>query len=163
VYDEGSPRWLVGMAAAADCCDVDEQRRSRGDHRQILARLRFPKGHALFLHPLDKGYYKSEGLNVTINPASNSIEPIERVASGDYDIGFGDINTLIKHRDAKPGAPVKAVFMLYNRPPFAVIGRKSRGIVAPKDLKERHSAHQHPTVLRAVPISCRRTASIRQK
>ena len=90
---------------------------------------------ALFLHPLDKGYYKSEGLNVTINPASNSIEPIERVASGEYDIGFGDINTLIKHRDAKPGAPVKAVFMLYNRPPFAVIGRKSRGIVAPKDLE----------------------------
>jgi len=90
---------------------------------------------ALFLHPLDKGYYKSEGLNVTINPAANSIEPIERVASGEYDIGFGDINTLIKHRDAKPGAPVKAVFMLYNRPPFAVIGRKSRGIVTPKDLE----------------------------
>jgi NitT/TauT family transport system substrate-binding protein len=90
---------------------------------------------ALFLHPLDKGYYKSEGLNVTINPATNSIEPIERVASGEYDIGFGDINALIKLRDAKPAAPIKAVFMLYNRPPFAVIGRKSRGIAAPKDLE----------------------------
>src|SRR5215510_15244689 len=41
---------------------------------------------ALFLHPLDKGYYKSEGLNVTINPAANSIEPVERVSSGDYDL-----------------------------------------------------------------------------
>jgi NitT/TauT family transport system substrate-binding protein len=90
---------------------------------------------ALFLHPLDKGYYKSEGLNVTINAAVNSIEPIERVASGEYDIGFGDINTLMKYRDSKPDAPVKAVFMLYNRPPFAVIGRKSRGIAAPKDLE----------------------------
>src|SRR6185437_3623316 len=90
---------------------------------------------ALFLHPLDKGYFKSEGLNVTINPASNSIEPIERVASGEYDIGFGDINALIRYRDAKPGAPLKAVFMLYNRPPFAVIGRKSRGIGNPKDLE----------------------------
>src|SRR5262249_14054709 len=89
----------------------------------------------LFLHPLDKGYYRSEGLNITINPASNSIEPVERVASGEYDIGFGDINALIKLRDAKPGAPVKVVFMLYNRPPFAVIGRKSRGIAAPKDLE----------------------------
>jgi NitT/TauT family transport system substrate-binding protein len=90
---------------------------------------------ALFLHPLDKGYYRSEGLNVTINTAANSTEPIERVASGEYEIGFGDINTLIKYRDAKPGTPVKAVFMLYNRPPFAVIGRKSRGIVVPKDLE----------------------------
>src|SRR6185312_4267415 len=90
---------------------------------------------ALFLHPLDKGYFRSEGLNVTINAAANSIEPVERVASGEYDIGFGDINTLIKYRDSKPNAPVKAVFMLYNRPPFAVIGRKNRGIAAPQDLE----------------------------
>ncbi|HEY7231115.1 MAG TPA: ABC transporter substrate-binding protein [Pseudolabrys sp.] len=90
---------------------------------------------ALFLHPLDKGYYKAEGLNVTIEPGDNSLEPIERVASGQYDIGFGDINMLMRYRDNKPGAPLKAVFMVYNRPPFAVIGRKSRGILVPKDLE----------------------------
>jgi NitT/TauT family transport system substrate-binding protein len=90
---------------------------------------------APFLVPLDKGYYTAEGLNVTIEPALGSLQPIERVASGEYDMGFGDINTLIKFRDAKPAAPVKAVFMLYNRPPYAVIGRKSRGIASPKDLE----------------------------
>jgi NitT/TauT family transport system substrate-binding protein len=42
---------------------------------------------------------------------------------------------LIKFRDTKPNTPVKAVFMLYNRPPFAVIGRKSRGINTPADLE----------------------------
>src|SRR4029077_8081264 len=90
---------------------------------------------APFLVPLDKGYYTAEGLNVTIDPALGSLQPIERVASGEYDMGFGDINTLIKFRDAKPASPVKAVFMVYNRPPYAVIGRKSRGIVKPKDLE----------------------------
>ena len=50
-------------------------------------------------------------------------------------MGFADINSLIKFRDAKPATPIKAMFMLYNRPPFAVIGRKSRGISAPKDLE----------------------------
>jgi NitT/TauT family transport system substrate-binding protein len=97
--------------------------------------FKFEGPSAPFLLPLDKGYYKTEGLNVTIDPALGSLEPIERVASGDYDMGFGDINSLIKFRDANPGTPVKAVFMLYNRPPFAVIGRKSRGIGAPKDLE----------------------------
>jgi NitT/TauT family transport system substrate-binding protein len=90
---------------------------------------------APFLLALDKGYYKAEGLNVTIDPSLGSLEPIERVASGAYDMGFGDINALIKFRDSKPATPVKAVFMLYNRPPYAVIGRKSRGIASPKDLE----------------------------
>jgi NitT/TauT family transport system substrate-binding protein len=90
---------------------------------------------APFLLALDKGYYKAEGLNVTIDPSLGSLEPIERVASGAYDMGFGDINALIKFRDSKPATPVKAVFMLYNRPPYAVIGRKSRGIGSPKDLE----------------------------
>ena len=90
---------------------------------------------APFLVPLDKGYYRAEDLNVTIDPALGSLQPIERVASGEYDIGFGDINSLIKFRDANPSAPIKAVFIVYNRPPFAVIGRKSRGIGKPKDLE----------------------------
>jgi NitT/TauT family transport system substrate-binding protein len=90
---------------------------------------------APFFLPLDKGYYKTEGLNVTIDPSAGSLETIERVASGVYDIGLADINSLIKFRDAKPGTPIKAIFMLYNRPPFAVIGRKSRGINKPQDLE----------------------------
>ncbi len=90
---------------------------------------------APFLLPLDKGYYRAEGLNVSIDPASGSLEPIARVASGAYDMGFGDINALIKFRDAHPATPVKAVFMVYNRPPYAVIARKSRGIAQPKDLE----------------------------
>jgi NitT/TauT family transport system substrate-binding protein len=90
---------------------------------------------APFLLPIDKGYYKTEGLDVSIDTAADSLEAIRRVASGDYNMGFADINSLIKLRDGNPGMPVKAVFMLYNRPPYAVIGRKSRGIKMPKDLE----------------------------
>jgi NitT/TauT family transport system substrate-binding protein len=90
---------------------------------------------AIFLLPLDRGYYKAEGLNVSIDPGKNTLEAITRVASGDYDMGVADINALIKFRDANPKNPVKAVFMVYNRPAFAVIGRKSRGISSPKDLE----------------------------
>jgi NitT/TauT family transport system substrate-binding protein len=90
---------------------------------------------APFLLPLDKGYYKAEGLNVSIDAAEAELEPLNRVASGSYDMGFVDINALIKFRDANPKMPIKAVFMVYNRPAFAVIGRKSRGVSTPKDLE----------------------------
>jgi NitT/TauT family transport system substrate-binding protein len=83
---------------------------------------------AIFAVALDKGYFKQEGLDVTIDPASGSREPISRVASGTYDIGFGDINSLVRFRDENPGTDVKAVMIVYDRPPFAIIGRKSRGI-----------------------------------
>jgi NitT/TauT family transport system substrate-binding protein len=97
--------------------------------------FKFEGPSAPFLIGLDKGYFKAEGLDVTIDTAAGSLEPINRVASGTYDMGIGDINSLIKFRDQNPGTPVAAVFMVYNRPPFAIITRKSRGIAAPKDLE----------------------------
>jgi NitT/TauT family transport system substrate-binding protein len=97
--------------------------------------FKFEGPSAPFLLPLDKGYYKAEGLNVSIDQAAGSLEPINRVASGTYDMGFGDINSLIKFRDANPDTPIKAVFMVYNKPPFAIVGRKSRGLFSPKDLE----------------------------
>jgi NitT/TauT family transport system substrate-binding protein len=83
---------------------------------------------APFAVALDKGYFKAEGLDVTIDPASGSREPISRVASGTYDMGFGDVNSLIRFRDENPGTAMKAVMVVYDRPPFAIVGRKSRGI-----------------------------------
>lgn len=90
---------------------------------------------APFVVAIDKGYFKAEGLDVTIDTAAGSLEPINRLASGTYDIGFGDINSLIKFRDQNPGVPLKAVFMFYNKPAFSIVGRKSRGIMKPKDLE----------------------------
>jgi NitT/TauT family transport system substrate-binding protein len=90
---------------------------------------------APFFVAIDRGYFKAEGLDVSITPAAGVSEPIERVASGNYEMGFGDINTLIKMRDANPQTAVKAIFILYNEPPYAVIARKSRGITQPKDVE----------------------------
>ncbi len=102
---------------------------------KVTLDFKFEGPSAPFLVALDKGYFKAEGLDVTIDPAANSLEPITRVASGAYDIGFGDINALIKFRDQNPAAPIKAVFMVYNRPPFSIVTRKSRGVTKPKDLE----------------------------
>src|SRR3954463_205835 len=97
--------------------------------------FKFEGPAAPFVVAIDKGYYKAEGLDVTVDTAAGSLEPINRVASGTYDMGFGDINSLIKFRDANPGTPIKAVFMVYNKPAFSVVGRKSRGVSSPKDLE----------------------------
>jgi NitT/TauT family transport system substrate-binding protein len=90
---------------------------------------------APFFVAIDRGYFKAEGLDVSIEPGASVAEPIARLASGNYEMGVGDINALIKLRDAKPQTPVKAVFIVYDEPPYAVVARKSRGISQPKDLE----------------------------
>jgi len=90
---------------------------------------------APFTVAIDRGYFKAEGLDVTIDTSPGSLEPINRVASSTYDMGIGDINSLIKFRDSNPSAPIQAVFMFYNRPAFSVVARKSLGVTNPKDLE----------------------------
>src|SRR5499425_3898685 len=93
---------------------------------------------ATFFLPQDKGYFRSEGLDVVLDEAATVLEPITRVASGAYDMGLADINTLIKYRDQHPSPPVRAVFMVYNKPPFAIVARRSRGITEPKQLENKN-------------------------
>jgi NitT/TauT family transport system substrate-binding protein len=96
---------------------------------------RFEGPAAPFTVALDKGYFKAEGLDVSMDTGSGSRESIPRVASGTYDIGQGDVNSLIRFRDENPAIDLKAVMMVYDRPPFAIVGRKSKGITAdPKSL-----------------------------
>ena len=89
---------------------------------------KFEGPSAPFFVALDQGYFAEEGLEVTIDSGSGSRESIPRVATGRYDMGFGDINALVKFLADNPDAAVEAVFMVYDNPPFAVIGRNSLGV-----------------------------------
>lgn len=96
---------------------------------------RFEGPAAPYFVAIDKGYYKDEGLEVTIDPGSGSVEGINRVASGAYQMGFADINSLVKYRDNPRNAAVQAVMMVYDTPAFSIVTLKKSGIKAPKDLE----------------------------
>jgi NitT/TauT family transport system substrate-binding protein len=96
---------------------------------------RFEGPAAPYFVAIDKGYYKQEGLNVSIDPGSGSVEGINRVASGAYEVGFADINSLIKYRDNPRNLPVKAIMMVYDTPAFSIVSLKKNGIAKPKDLE----------------------------
>jgi NitT/TauT family transport system substrate-binding protein len=83
------------------------------------------------------GLFSAENLAVTTNIASGSLDAIARVAAGTSDFALVDINALVRFRDNdKHGVPpIKAVFVLFNRAPYAIIARKSRGIRALPDIE----------------------------
>jgi NitT/TauT family transport system substrate-binding protein len=85
----------------------------------------------------DKGYFKAEGLDVTIDQGDGSAAAVPKVASGAYDIGFGDINALIEFAAKKPEEAPVAVYVMYNRPPFTVAVKADGPIKTPKDFEGR--------------------------
>ncbi|MDR6874927.1 NitT/TauT family transport system substrate-binding protein [Bosea sp. BE125] len=89
---------------------------------------------AAFFVARDKGYYKAEGLNVVIDQGEGSGATVTRVMSGAYDAGFGDVNAIIQNAAAKPGEAPVMVYMMWNRPPFAIVTKKATGVTKPADL-----------------------------
>ncbi len=81
---------------------------------------KFEGPSAPYFVAIDKGYYKAEGLNVTIDSGPGSVAGIARVAAGTYPLGFFDINSLVKFQDQNPDKKVQAVLMIYDKPPFAI-------------------------------------------
>lgn len=80
------------------------------------------------------GNFGAERLNVSFKSATGSPEALARVAKGDSELALVDINELIRFRDKEDAAPVKAVFVLFNRAPYAIVARRSRGIHLLPDL-----------------------------
>ncbi|SEM91341.1 ABC transporter substrate-binding protein [Bradyrhizobium sp. OK095] len=80
------------------------------------------------------GSFGTERLNVSFNTAAGSPEALARVAKGDSELALVDINELIRFRDKDDAAPIKAVFVLFNRAPYAIVARRSRGVHLLPDL-----------------------------
>lgn len=85
----------------------------------------------------DRGYYAAEGLDVTIDHGAGSGDTIAKLASGTYDIGFADVNLLVKFNAENPEHRVTAFFMTYDANMASIVTLARTGIKAPKDLEGR--------------------------
>src|SRR5580698_11272501 len=58
--------------------------------------------HAPFFIAFYKGYYKDEGLDVTIDRGKGSVGLVQQMASGVYDMGYPDISVLTDFDSKNP-------------------------------------------------------------
>ncbi|HSP30598.1 MAG TPA: ABC transporter substrate-binding protein [Halomonas sp.] len=126
-------RLLMGCAAALVLMPAISQ----ANDTQIRFQLdwRFDGPAAPFLMAAEKGYFAEEGLDVQIDSGSGSAGAINRVASGAYEMGFGDLNALVEFLAENPDGPgIQGVYIVYDGTPAAVFARKESGIDSPADL-----------------------------
>lgn len=91
--------------------------------------------HAPFFIALYQGYYKAEGLDVSIDRGKGSGAVVLQLATSVYDIGYPDINVLMEFNAKNPNQSFPEVMMAYEQNPSGLFYLKSSGIKTVKDLQ----------------------------
>lgn len=74
--------------------------------------------HAPWYAAVAEGYYKAEGLDVSIIPSHGTAQTIQAIESGTAQIGFTDVPSLALAR--ANGAKLKMVAVNYEKAPYAI-------------------------------------------
>jgi NitT/TauT family transport system substrate-binding protein len=89
--------------------------------------------HVPFYYGKERGFFKEEGIDLTINEGRGSANTVQVVAAGSDTFGMADSSSVIV--TASKGADVKSVMSLLNSTGFSVVSLASTGIKTPKDLE----------------------------
>ena len=80
-----------------------------------------------------KGYYKAEGLDVTIKPGGPDISPVQVIAGNGADVVVNWMPDALAAREA--GVPLVNIAQVFNQSGLMLTCKKSSGVASPKDLK----------------------------
>jgi NitT/TauT family transport system substrate-binding protein len=89
--------------------------------------------HVPFYYGKEKGFYKDEGIDLTINEGRGSVNTVQVVAAGSDTFGLADSSSVIAA--AAKGAEVKSVMTVLSSTGYSVVSLASAGIKTPKDLE----------------------------
>jgi NitT/TauT family transport system substrate-binding protein len=80
-----------------------------------------------------KGYYKDEGIDITLLPGGSDIIPEQQVSTGVADIGVTWVSSLLKYQEK--GWGFVEVAQIFQKSAMLLVSKAETGIKAPKDLK----------------------------
>ncbi len=102
---------------------------------RMVLNWKYEGPQAWFFLAKQRGYFADQGLDVTIDQGSGSSAAVSQVATGAYDVGFGDVNTLIEFVAKSPDDHPYAVYQIYHQPPFTIAVNADSDIEEPADLE----------------------------
>lgn len=141
------------MAATAASREADAQ-------TKIRFTLDWTPGatHSPFFVALQKGYYKAEGLDVSIERGKGSAEVVRQLAAGTYDMGFPDINVVMDFDSKNPAEAFPVLLSGYEEAPAALMFLKSSGITEPKQLNgKKIGSAANDSTFKLLPLFAKQT------
>jgi NitT/TauT family transport system substrate-binding protein len=100
----------------------------------------FQGPQAPFLLAADRGFFRDEGIDITMDRGFGSGDVPVKVASGAYQFGVGDLAAPMRLRLTQPGTDLISPFVLAQGSPLAAMTLRRTGIRTPKDLEGKRVA-----------------------
>ena len=83
----------------------------------------------------DRGYFAREGIRVEFTQGDTLANAVPKIASGEFDVGYGDINALIEmNSQASSDVQALAVFATFNQSPYTIAVPANSTALKPADL-----------------------------
>ncbi|MEO0829261.1 MAG: ABC transporter substrate-binding protein [Pseudomonadota bacterium] len=133
-----SRRTFTKLAVAASTAALATPSLGQGKTKlKMILNWRYQGPQSWFFLAQDKGYFDQAGIDMTMDQGNGSGAAVGQVAGGAYDVGFGDVNALIRLAGTKPEEAPLCVYQMYNKPPFTVAVLSKSDITTAKDLEGR--------------------------
>ncbi len=121
-------------------------------HLHMILNTFYSGPQAWFFLAADRGYFAAEGLDVEFVEGDTLANAVPRVASGDFDVGYGDLNALIEHAGNDPDTAPVAIFVVHNASPYTIGVAADGPIRLPRELTGRKLlSHPNDAALRMLP------------
>ena len=102
-----------------------------------------------------RGYLAAEGLELQLTPGAGAYTAAPRMVTGDYDLAYGDVNSLIEVHARQPEAAPRGVYMMFNASPSCVLVAANGPIQHPRQLAgQRVIGHDSDVALRTFGALC---------
>ena len=126
---------LTGCGASTPGTQANSSNPGTAGHANLKFQLNSPGGgyNSGYALALEKGYYSTAGLDVTIEPGNGSATTAQLVAAGKVDVAFADAAAVMKL--VAQGAEITVVGTILQGNPNEVTSLKKAGITKVADLK----------------------------
>ena len=106
-------------------------------HVSLLLNTSFSGPQAWILLADDLGFFRREGIELDMTQGAGAYTAAPRVAAGNFDFGYGDINSLAEVVARAPDRAPVAVFVAFNASPSAIAVDANGPVKSPRDLERR--------------------------
>jgi NitT/TauT family transport system substrate-binding protein len=113
---------------------------------------------AWFFLAADNGHFRDEGLDVQFTEGSSLARAVMSMTTGDFDVGYGDLNELVRMKAEGQRETPLAVMAIHNRPPYTIAVPASGPVINASGLAgKRLVSHPQDAALLLFPEFCRAT------